>query len=185
MAEGQMTFDKLPVVWTGLSKEQIEKFDVLDADQIELSIKGRIIDQFFYEFEQWDPNKHQKVLQVGISYAGIKWIASQMAARGDPITCWDASFTDTPETYRCVVKARRYATGEDRMGAFEQPRFYTDKEGKQKPNPFAFTLVLSKAQRNAIRQFIPEPVIQEGYREWKLKQKGSPPLTVNAPKSSV
>ena len=41
-------------------------------------------------------------------------------------------------------------------GAYEQPKKIGDR-----PDPFAFTKAIHKAQRNAIKQLIPVPVIQE------------------------
>ena len=161
------SLDKMPIIWANLPKELIERFDVLDDAQITLSTKGKIIQELFYEF----PSRGEKA--VSLTYAGVKWIASMMASKGDPLTVVDLKITETEKSIMIVSKVRRYSTGEERFGAAEQPRF--DSSGKD--DPFAFAKAVSKAQRNGLKQFIPETVIQEGYKEWKRRSEVSPSKT--------
>ena len=152
-----MSLDKMPIIWAGLPKELIEKFDVLDDQQITNATKGKIIEELFYEFPSHGENA------VSLTYAGVKWIASMMASRGDPLTVVDMTITETEKSIKIIAKGRRYTTGEERFGGAEQSRF----DGHGKDDPFAFAKAVSKAQRNVLKQFIPETVIQEAYKEWK------------------
>ncbi len=156
------SLDKMDIIWSNLPKELIEKFDILDDLQITNSTKGKIIKEFFYEFPSHGKNA------ISLTYSGIKWIASKMAAKGDPLTVGQIDITETPESIKAVVRVRRYATGEERLGAAEQLKYEKGKDGGEpKADPFAFAKVVSKAQRNGLKQFIPETVIQEAYREWQ------------------
>ena len=55
-----------------------------------------------------------------------------------------------------IVKAVDTITGSSRYGAYEQAKM-----AGGRPDPFAFTKAVHKAQRNAIKQLLPVPVIKE------------------------
>jgi hypothetical protein len=146
---------------TGLDKKAaFEKMEALDEEQIIAEQNGKIIEEYFYSFS----GNREEV--VGISWTGTKFIASEMAKHGHPITVSETIVEDGGDTYRARAKSKDLATGEERWGFAEQPKA----DDKRRRNMFAYTIAASKAQRNAIRHFIPEVVIQQGYKEWRKKQ---------------
>jgi len=139
-------------------KAQVLESAALDEDQIVEEVKGNTIEAYFYEF------KNKGRVTVGISYSGVKWVARQMAGQGHPISVEhvDVSETADGKSWLAMAMAKDTSTGEKRWGNAQQRKF----DAKGEENEFAYTLVVSKAQRNALRQFIPETAIQEGYKAW-------------------
>jgi len=144
-------------------QQAIVKMEALDELQIVEDLKGRILQQFFYEFKVGTKGGTREI--VGISWAGIKHIASKLMAQGHAISVPEIKVDDVGDYLRVLARAKDTYTGEERWGASEQPKAF---EGGAR-NPFALPLAVSKAQRNAIKQFIPEIAIQEAYKEWKKK----------------
>ena len=143
-----------------MSNSEIDKFaamEALDESQIVEEIKGHVIEKYFYEFGN----------VTGISYAGIKWLKSKMANQGDPITIDSIQKEENENEISYTVSAKRVFTNEVMYGVSSCPKIMELKNGEKKLDPFARQKALSKAQRNAIRNFIPEIAIQEGYKEWK------------------
>lgn len=146
------------------AKNEFEVMDALDEGQIVDEIKGHVIEQYFYEF----PQGNRQV--VGISWAGIKYVARKMAEAGHPISIEEKHLTVTNDSYIVEAAAMDLVTKEKRWGVAECPKYMKLKEGDEKPDPFALQKAFSKAQRNAIRNFIPETAIQEGYKAWKASK---------------
>jgi len=155
-----------------MSQQQESEFEIMDAldeQQIVDEIKGHVLEQFFYEFTQG--NKQV----VGISYAGIKSVCQKLSNDGHPISIEEMHVDVGPETISALACAVDLTTKEKRWGAAEASKTitffdYRDKTEKTKPNPFTRAVAVSKAQRNAMRNFVPEVVIQEAYKEWKAKK---------------
>jgi len=137
-----------------------QAMEALDEQQITDEMKGHIIDSFVYEVAG----------KTGLSWAGIKAMAERMKNQGQPISVEHMEITQSEDgmTFRAICIAKNLATGEKRTGASEQKRFY-DKE-MTKEVPFAYVLAGSKAQRNAIRHFLPESSITAAIDEWKSKR---------------
>jgi hypothetical protein len=99
-------------------------------------------------------------------------------------------------TFRAIATVKDLTTGEKRPGVYEQSKFRRrnvwdghhkkigeelvmvdmyegDKKVGREPqrDPFAYTIASSKATRNGMRAFIPEPIILSMYEQWK-KNKG-------------
>lgn len=156
----------------------------LDEQQIVDEIRGEILEQFFYEL----PGSGR----VGLSWSGIKFVAARMRDQGHPISVKDLDVVEAHDgrSYLARAMAVDLATNEIRWGAAEQSKFIkksymkgNDKVTEEELNPFAYVLAASKAQRNAIRNFIPEVAIQEGYQAWKANR--GKPLKVNAPPGKI
>ena len=146
-------------------KTEFEAMEVLDEEQIVNEMKGHVIDKYFYEFSG----------VVGISWAGIKWVSRKLSDQGHGIDICDLQTTSTNDAYEVIAIAQDINTKERRYGASTQAKMMQLRDGSEKPDPFALQKAISKAQRNAIRNFIPEIAIQEGYKEWK--QRGQAPST--------
>lgn len=136
--------------------EEMERYDEL---QVVEEVKGHItLPKFFYEL---------KIGTVGISWIGIKALASYMSKNGAPISIVKVEREETEDAYRFMVTARLLSTGEDRIGISEQAKMMKLSDGREVKDPFALQKALSKAQRNALRIFIPESAIEESYQRWK------------------
>lgn len=143
-----------------MSNAEIDKFaamEALDESQIVEEIKGHVIEKYFYEFSN----------VTGISYAGIKWLAQKLVEQGLILSIDEISFIDSPDDVVVNARCKDLTTGRAMWGTSTCPKNMQLKDGTIKPDPFARQKALSKAQRNAIRNFIPEIAIQEGYKEWK------------------
>ena len=139
-----------------------QEMDVLDEQQITEELKGHILESYFYEVQG----------RPGLSYAGIKAVAARYAAQGHPISVEHVEIVASEDglSFRAIAVAKDLTTGEKRTGAAEVER-WMDSDMK-KPKPFAYTMAGSKAQRNAIRHFLPESVIEAAYKEFREKKKG-------------
>ncbi|MBC7219067.1 MAG: hypothetical protein H5T49_02890 [Hadesarchaea archaeon] len=143
-------------------EERAEIMDRMDEKQIITEISGeireRILEKYFYKFE------HQGRTVIGLSYEGVKAIVRRMGHIKTELL----RLEERDYGWLAVVKATDLKRNLDAIGAFYQPKFYFP---SKQPNPFAATLALVKAQRDAWRHFISERVITETYREW-LKTHG-------------
>ena len=148
--------------------EAYELLDQRDEDQILAEIKGNIISEMFYSF-QLD----------GKTVTGVSWVGTKEIAR--QYGCIDLDFIRVDETdtdYVAVVKAKDTRTGTSLLGTAMQPKIMTTKGG-EKPDRFAYTKAVSKAQRNAIRAIIPERFLLEMYEAFK-KSDTTPRVRVRA-----
>ena len=175
----------------GLTDEEkrvrpFQEMDALDEQQIVAEMKGQILEQYFYTFEQWNDRLKKTETKVGLSYAGIKTLARRMSEQGHPLSVVHHEEHESADgrliLATCVVQD--LSTGEKRVGAAESerqmPRYKwengkkTDEVIVEVTRPFAYTAAVSKAQRNALRMFLPEKVIEEGYKEWKTNKEKLP-----------
>lgn len=88
----------------------------------------------------------------GLTISGI----NEAANRKGGIEVSDVQVTESADSWQAIVKATDVRNASSRYGAFEQP-----KSSNGKPDPFAFTKAVHKAQRNGIKQLLPMPVIKE------------------------
>ena len=175
-----------------------EETDALDTSQIIDELKGKVSDEYFYIVT--DENGKE---QPGLSYAGTKWIASQMAigAKAHPLSVLHVDIVDSPDglTYRAIATVEDTATGERRPGVYEQNKFrrknvwganhkkigeeevlvemYRDGKPVGKVparDPYAYTIAGSKATRNGLRAHMPETIILELFAKWKAERGKKP-----------
>jgi hypothetical protein len=138
-------------------EERAEIMDRMDERQIITEISGeireRVLEKYFYKFE------HQGRTVIGLSYEGVKAIVRRMGHIRTELL----RLEERDHGWLAVVKATDLKRNLDAIGTFYQPKFFIP---SKQPNPFAATLALVKAQRDAWRHFISERVITETYREW-------------------
>ncbi len=139
--------------------------DMLDELQIAEEMRGRVIQQYFYEFQSGGRTV------TGIALSGVKAIAHEMAKRGEPITIVEKEWSQGEDSrglwIGVTVKARDMKTGEERFAFASQSLELRLRDGRTIPDEFARIKALNKAQRNALRWFIPEVVMVQMYRAWK------------------
>ena len=129
-----------------VSETEVEVVDQVDDRAIVEMMTGQTIQDYVYSFKQGN-----KVVE-GLTLAGI----NEAANRRGGIQVNEINYEETEHSWIATAEAIDTITGNSRYGAFEQP-----KRMGSRPDPFAFTKAIHKAQRNAIKQLIPVPVIRE------------------------
>ncbi len=143
--------------------EEAKEMEHRDEQMIIRELKGdlkvleRALADYFYSFEL----RGRKV--IGLSYAGVKAIIRRMGR----IEILEIKVEEKTKSWFVLVKARDKLKDLEAYGAAIQPKQFLG--GGE--NPFALTVAVSKAQRNAWRHFIDEKIVTETYRAW-LKERG-------------
>ena len=125
---------------------EVEVIDNVDDQAIVDLMTGQTIQDYVYSFKQGG-----RVVE-GLTLAGI----NEAANRRGGIQVNNISYKETENSWIATAEAMDTITGNSRYGAFEQP-----KNNGGRKDPFAFTKAIHKAQRNAIKQLLPVPVIRE------------------------
>lgn len=137
------------------------EYDVVDQvdDQaiVEL-MTGQTIQDYVYSFKQGGRTVE------GLTLAGI----NEAANRRGGIQVEEINYEERDNSWIATAKAIDTITGSSRFGAYEQPKMTGSR-----PDPFAFTKAIHKAQRNAIKQLIPVPVIREVLNFYLNRKAGS------------
>lgn len=125
---------------------EYEVVDQVDDQAIIELMTGQTIQDYVYSFKQGGRTVE------GLTLAGI----NEAANRRGGIQIEEIKYEERENSWIATAKAVDTITGSSRYGAYEQP-----KNAGNRPDPFAFTKAIHKAQRNAIKQLIPVPVIRE------------------------
>ena len=125
---------------------EYEVVDQVDDQAIVELMTGQTIQDYVYSFKQGG-----RVVE-GLTLAGI----NEAANRRGGIQVEEVKYEELDHSWIATVKAVDTITGSSRWGAYEQPKM-----NGSRPDPFAFTKAVHKAQRNAIKQLIPVPVIRD------------------------
>ena len=138
--------------------EEAKEMEHRDEQMIIRELKGdlkvleRALADYFYSFEL----RGRRV--IGLSYAGVKAIIRRMGR----IEILEIKVNEKEKSWFVLVKARDKLKDLEAYGAAIQPKQF--QSGGE--NPFALTVAVSKAQRNAWRHFIDEKIVTEAYRAW-------------------
>ena len=122
------------------------QMEVIDDQSIIADMQGHANESYVYSFSQGG----RKV--QGLTLAGI----NEAANRRGGLQVDELQIKDQENSWIVTAKAIDTITGSSRIGACEQP-----KKMGSKPDPYAFAKAVHKAQRNALKQLIPAPVINE------------------------
>ena len=125
---------------------EYEVVDQVDDQAIIELMTGQTIQDYVYSFKQGG-----RTIE-GLTLAGI----NEAANRRGGIQVEEIKYEEQENSWIATAKAIDTITGSSRYGAYEQPKM-----NGSRPDPFAFTKAIHKAQRNAIKQLIPMPVIRE------------------------
>lgn len=131
-----------------------------DDEQIMEELKGRIVEEYFYEFKLGERTV------TGISWAGIK----QLARVQGNVRVSHPEVQETDQYFRVICSAEDPSRNIIMWGATQQPKKMKLKDGSEMEDTFSLTKALSKAQRNAIRALFPETIIKHAYEMWKAKK---------------
>ena len=117
-----------------------------DEDQILAEAQGNIIKEMFYKFKIG-----------GVDVTGISWVGTkEIARRYGGIKMGIPQVTDLGEDWACSVQATDLKNDVTLVGSSLQTKNMKRRDGSEGPDRFAYTKVVSKAQRSAIRALIPE-----------------------------
>ena len=130
----------------------------MDDQAIVELMTGQTIQDYVYSFKQGGRTVE------GLTLAGI----NEAANRRGGIQVEEVNYEERDNSWIATAKAVDTITGSSRFGAYEQPKI-----NGNRPDPFAFTKAIHKAQRNAIKQLIPVPVIREVLNFYLNRKAGS------------
>ncbi|MEA3558945.1 MAG: hypothetical protein U9R75_06795, partial [Candidatus Thermoplasmatota archaeon] len=159
-----------------ISPRETEEFTFLDGKdetQIVEEMRGTIITEYVYIICR----KHRsgqvcscgiKDKIVSLSYAGVKRL---IHLRGD-ISIHLEQFVESDTGYYAIFKANDNKRNIEVYGGAQQSKKSSEYGGKLTTDPFAVAKCISKAQRNAWRNLIPEADITFMIKE-KLEQEGA------------
>ena len=147
--------------------EEYEVLDQIDDNAIIGMLTGAAIQDYVYQFKQGG-----KTVK-GLTLAGI----NEAANRRGGIQVDTIEYEERDKSWLAVAKAVDTVTGSSRYGAYEQ----TKKMGNR-DDPHAFTKAVHKAQRNAVKQLLPMPVLVEVMDHY-LNKGSSTPAQKALPKS--
>lgn len=125
---------------------EYEVVDQVDDQAIIELMTGQTIQDYVYSFKQGGRTVE------GLTLAGI----NEAANRRGGIQVEEVKYEERDHSWLATAKAVDTITGSSRYGAYEQAKMTGNR-----PDQFAFTKAIHKAQRNAIKQLIPVPVIRE------------------------
>ncbi len=132
--------------------------DQVDDQAIVELMTGQTIQDYVYSFKQGGRTVE------GLTLAGI----NEAANRRGGIQVEEVKYEELENSWIATAKAVDTITGSSRYGAYEQPKMAGGRS-----DPFAFTKAIHKAQRNAIKQLIPVPVIREVLNFYLHRKAGS------------
>jgi hypothetical protein len=156
-----------------------------DESQILAEMQGAVIATFVYCFS--DKRSGKEV--VGLSKAGVDQACRESSLRGEiyriiknPITGKPCEIEEDDKFIKVVVEAGHFVITKDRngkvlgeqllntaIGSKRQAKNMKSRDGKIMPNPFAFEVALSKAERNAKMKLLPYKFILEMIKNYRNK----------------
>jgi len=152
---------------TGINKalKETRPFEIMDNADEELivsELKGHQLPEVYvYSYSQEGKPVN------GLSVVGVGQIRRKMAGKNEVIRVMgDPQIRETESEIYVVVKAGRYRYNKDgkeylfdvTYGAKRQPKNFPGWKGTS--NPFFFETAISKAERNAVRKLLDEPLAQ-------------------------
>jgi len=154
--EGNMADEKKSEI---IPVAEYEVLDQVDDQAIVDMMTGQAIQDYVYSFRQGG-----KTVE-GLTLAGI----NEAANRRGGIQVEDLQYEERDHSWIVIAKAVDTLTGSSRYGAYEQAKMMGGRS-----DPFAFTKAVHKAQRNAVKQLLPVPIIKE-VLNFYLHRKTAPP----------
>lgn len=145
------------------SMEVILMTEKRDEDQILANMRGEVLGTYVYSFTQGGRTI------TSISYAGVK---EAIRRRGnvsfDECHCCHKQIhtEETPEEIRASVTVWDLTNNVKFLGA----------SSASKKLPFAYTLAVNKAERNALRKLLPEKALALMIKEFLERHDSKPPL---------
>jgi len=146
-----------------------QEMDKRDENQILAEMRGEVLEDLVYDITL----SGRKV--TNLSYAGVK----EAIRRRGSLEILDVKTEESEATIRALVKVRDLQNRIDVLGASEA----------DKQKPFAYTLAINKAERNAFAKLIPAKwfatLINEYLEQKKFGPREQSAQRVSAPPSNV
>lgn len=143
------------------ANEVFRVLDRHDESQILDALQERVLDESLYDFGEGRNRK------VDLSFSGVRECIHLMNRTGKvklriiPKSLEVEEFSEEDEAYyRATVWAEDRVTGEAYSGTSVEPKVLKLRNGKERWDEFAHTKAVNKAERNALKKFIPEPIRQ-------------------------
>jgi len=149
--------------------EDFLTLDQKDEDQMVMEFKGETLNDYIYEFKSGG----KKV--IGLSYAGVKAVIHNM--RGVNVQL--CKFKETDHNFQVICLAHDKVRDIIMYGAAQQKKIMTGRNAGT--DNFALAKCVSKAQRNALRNLIPEALIAKLVTAYL--NKGEQPTTTDIAES--
>lgn len=170
-----------------VQEEQVyELFERRDEEQIVATLQGRVTEEFLYEFcrrHKWHNGVRPPECACKDLVVGISWFGIQEASRvygGIQVPVEKAKARDTAEEVEFMVEAIDTQTNSSRIGVASQGKMMTTRQGVLR-DAFAVQKALSKAQRNAIKQLLPQTML----KEWIQKHRNGGNGKAQAPQATA
>ena len=175
-------------------EEQVyELFEKRDEEQIVATLQGRVSEEFLYEFcrrHKWHNGVRPPECTCKDLVVGISWFGIQEASRvygGIQVPVEKAKARETPDEVEFMVEAIDSQTNSSRIGISSQPKNMTTRQGVFR-DAFATQKALSKAQRNAIKQLLPQTMLKEWIQKYRNGGNGKaqapvPAVTAGSPQA--
>jgi len=176
-----------------VQEEQVyELFERRDEEQIVATLQGRVSEEFLYEFcrrHKWHNGVRPPECTCKDLVVGISWFGIQEASRvygGIQVPVEKAKARETAEEVEFMVEAIDTQTNSSRIGVSAQPKMMATKAGVLR-DAFATQKALSKAQRNAIKQLLPQTMLKEWIQKHRNggNGKGQAPQPAGSPAQPV
>lgn len=133
--------------------------DQRDEAQIVATLEGMYLDEFVYEMNSG-----------GRPIVGLSWIGIQEASRAyGGIQCRILEEQETETHVVVTVEAKDIKTGSVRVGRSRQALMRRLPSGQLQIDPFADVKAISKAQRNAIRQLLPQALLKQWIDQYRSR----------------
>ncbi|MDV2496636.1 MAG: hypothetical protein RX316_10590 [bacterium] len=131
--------------------------DQRDEAQIVATLEGMYLDEFVYEMNSG-----------GRPIVGLSWIGIQEASRAyGGIQCRILEEQETETHVVVTVEAKDIKTGSVRVGRSRQALMRRLPSGQLQIDSFADVKAVSKAQRNAIRQLLPQALLKQWIDQYR------------------
>ena len=162
-----------------------------DEEQIVAMLEGRYLEEFVYEFcrrHKWHNGVRPPECTCKDLVMGISWFGIQEASRtygGIQVPIEKVKIRDTGEEIEVMIEAVDTQTNSSRIGIASQPKMMKVKDGVVRDG-FASQKALSKAQRNGIKQLLPQAMLKEWIQRHRNGGNGKahPPVVAAAPEQS-
>ena len=147
------------------ARDQYRAMALADEQQVVDEMQGRALDVMVYSFQP----KGSNAPVTGLSWKGIREVVRTLNARGytrlkiakEPRPVFEDVLTEEGDpAWQVAVYAEDERNGGGSWGVAAQPKAMKLRNGSTKPDPFAKTKALSKAQRNALESLLPAELVE-------------------------
>ena len=141
----------------GTALARVEEVDRQDESQIMRHMSGELVTEYVYKFTDG-----RGAVQKGLSWAGTRELAQLLGSievESEPQIELKDDGDGKGTYYRVICRATDLRRGVTVLGGVHEHVWKQKRDGGRYENPHAFTVALSKAQRNAIKNLVPVSIV--------------------------